>query len=258
MGNILANIENFIATVTINRAEALNAFNYETLCELGETVESLHTNREVRVIVFRGAGDKAFSVGADLKERKTLTEEQVRRNVYKIGDVFHSIEKLPQPTIAAMNGHAFGGGMELALACDFRIAAKDAMMGLTETSLAIIPGAGGTQRLPRLIGEAKALELILTAKRFSGEEAVSYGVATKAVEKEKVMDAAMELADAILANGPIAVQQAKYAVKTGMNADLNTGLEIERKAYEITIPTEDRLEALQAFSEKRKPVYQGK
>jgi enoyl-CoA hydratase/carnithine racemase len=258
MGNILANIENFIATVTINRAEALNAFNYETLCELGETVESLRTNREVRVIVFRGAGDKAFSVGADLKERKTLTEEQVRRNVYKIGDVFHSIEKLPQPTIAAMNGHAFGGGMELALACDFRIAAKDAMMGLTETSLAIIPGAGGTQRLPRLIGEAKALELILTAKRFSGEEAVSYGVATKAVEKEKVMDAAMELADAILANGPIAVQQAKYAVKTGMNADLNTGLEIERKAYEITIPTEDRLEALQAFSEKRKPVYQGK
>ncbi|MFS0644849.1 enoyl-CoA hydratase-related protein [Siminovitchia sp. 179-K 8D1 HS] len=258
MENILLHVENFIATVTINRPDSLNAFNYETLRQLEETVESLRLNKDARVIVFRGAGDKAFSVGADLKERKTLSEEQVRRNVYKIGEVFHSVEKLPQPTIAAMNGHAFGGGMELALACDFRIAAKDALMGLTETSLAIIPGAGGTQRLPRLIGEAKALELILTAKRFSGEDAVAYGVATKAVEREKVMEAARELADAILANGPIAVQQAKYAVKTGMNADLATGLEIERKAYELTIPTEDRIEALRAFSEKRKPVYQGR
>ena len=258
MENILLHVENFIATVTINRPDSLNAFNYETLRQLEETVESLRLNKDARVIVFRGAGGKAFSVGADLKERKTLSEEQVRRNVYKIGEVFHSVEKLPQPTIAAMNGHAFGGGMELALACDFRIAAKDALMGLTETSLAIIPGAGGTQRLPRLIGEAKALELILTAKRFSGEDAVAYGVATKAVEREKVMEAARELADAILANGPIAVQQAKYAVKTGMNADLATGLEIERKAYELTIPTEDRIEALRAFSEKRKPVYQGR
>lgn len=258
MGNILLNVENFIATVTINRPESLNAFNYETLRQLEETVESLRLNKDARVIVFRGAGEKAFSVGADLKERKTLSEEQVRRNVYKIGEVFHSVDKLPQPTIAAMNGHAFGGGMELALACDFRIAAKDALMGLTETSLAIIPGAGGTQRLPRLIGEAKALELILTAKRFTGEEAFTYGVVTKAVEKDMVMEAAMELANAILANGPIAVQQAKFAVKNGMNADLVTGLEIERKAYELTIPTEDRIEALQAFSEKRKPVYQGR
>ncbi|MBM7715054.1 enoyl-CoA hydratase-related protein [Siminovitchia sp. FSL H7-0308] len=258
MGNIVCHVENFIATITINRPDSLNAFNYETLCQLEETIESLRMDKDARVIVFRGAGDKAFSVGADLKERKTLSEEQVRRNVYKIGKVFQAVEQLPQPTIAAMNGHAFGGGMELALACDFRIAAKEALMGLTETSLAIIPGAGGTQRLPRLIGEAKALELILTAKRFSGEDAVTYGVVTKAVEKERVMEAARELANAILANGPIAVQQAKYAVKTGMNADLATGLEIERKAYELTIPTEDRLEALQAFSEKRKPVYQGK
>ncbi|VEF48738.1 enoyx-CoA hydratase/isomerase family [Bacillus freudenreichii] len=258
MKNIRLDVQDFIATVTINRPDSLNAFNYETLCELGETAESLKTDRNVRLVIFKGAGKKAFSVGADLKERKTLSEQEVRRNVHKIGDVFHAIEKLPQPTIAAMNGHAFGGGMELALACDFRIAVKEAMMGLTETSLAIIPGAGGTQRLPRLIGEAKAMELILTAKRMTAEEAHTYGVITNIAEQEELMAKVMELATAILANGPIAVQQAKYAIKTGMNADLQTGLEIERKAYELTIPTEDRLEALQAFSEKRKPVYQGK
>lgn len=258
MKNIQLVVGEFIATVTINRPDSLNAFNYETLCELGEAVELLKTDRNVRLVIFKGAGEKAFSVGADLKERKTLSEQEVRRNVIKIGDVFHAIEKLPQPTIAAMNGHAFGGGMELALACDFRIAVKEALMGLTETSLAIIPGAGGTQRLPRLIGEAKAMELILTAKRMSAEEAFTYGIVTSIAKQEELMVKVMEFANAILANGPIAVQQAKYAIKTGMNADLQTGLEIERKAYELTIPTDDRLEALQAFSEKRKPVYQGK
>lgn len=258
MKNIQLDVQDFIATVTINRPDSLNAFNYETLCELGETAETLKTDRNVRLVIFKGAGDKAFSVGADLKERKTLSEQQVRRNVNKIGEVFHAIEKLPQPTVAAMNGHAFGGGMELALACDFRIAVKEAMMGLTEASLAIIPGAGGTQRLPRLIGEAKAMELILTARRMTAEEAHTYGILTNIAEQEDLMKKVMDLAEAILANGPIAVQQAKYAIKTGMNTDLQTGLEIERKAYELTIPTEDRLEALQAFSEKRKPVYRGK
>ena len=258
MKNIQLEMDQHIATVTINRPESLNAFNYETLRELGDTAESLKTNKDVRVVIFKGAGEKAFSVGADLKERKTLSEQEVRRNVNKIGEVFHAIEKLPQPTIAAMNGHAFGGGMELALACDFRIAATKAMMGLTETSLAIIPGAGGTQRLPRLIGEAKAMELILTARRLTAEEAYTYGILNNVVEQETLMVKVKELVDAILANGPVAVQQAKYAIKTGMNTDLQTGLEIERKAYELTIPTEDRLEALQAFSEKRKPVYQGR
>src|SRR5690606_27323981 len=126
-----------------------------------------HIDKSVRTVIFTGAGEKAFSAGADLKERKTLGEQEVRRNVKKIRDVFSAIAALPQPTIAAMNGYAFGGGFELALACDFRIAVSDTKMGLTETSMAIIPGAGGTQRLPRLIGESKALELILTAKKIS-------------------------------------------------------------------------------------------
>ncbi|MEI5906476.1 enoyl-CoA hydratase-related protein [Bacillus spongiae] len=247
-----------LAVVTLNRIEAMNAFNYETLRELGEVVESLRINPDIRVVVFRGAGEKAFSVGADLKERKTLTELQVKRNVNKIGEVFSAVEGLPQPTIAAINGYAFGGGMELALSCDFRIAVEDTKMGLTETSLAIIPGAGGTQRLPRLIGESKAMELILTAKRLSSEEAYEYGLLTKIVSRSNFQSEVEEFAKQLMKNGPIAVRQAKFAIKNGMNVDLHTGLQIERKAYELTIPTEDRLEALLAFSEKRKPEFKGK
>ncbi|WP_342538892.1 MULTISPECIES: enoyl-CoA hydratase-related protein [unclassified Sporosarcina] len=247
-----------LAFVTLNRPGAMNAFNYDMLVELGQITESIRINPDIRAIIFTGSGDRAFSVGADLKERKTLTDLQVKRNLYKIGEVFSSIENLPQPTIAMMNGFAFGGGMELALACDFRIAADTALMGLTETGLAIIPGAGGTQRLPRLIGEAKALELILTARRMSAAEAHSYGVLTKITTPENLVQETADFADSILANGPIALQQAKFAIKHGMNVDLQTGLAIERKAYELTIPTEDRIEALNAFSEKRKPVFKGK
>ncbi|MEK4711644.1 enoyl-CoA hydratase-related protein [Sporosarcina sp. FSL K6-5500] len=247
-----------LAFVTLNRPGAMNALNYDMLVELGQITESIRINPDIRVIIFTGAGDRAFSVGADLKERKTLTDLQVKRNLYKIGEVFSAIENLPQPTIAMMNGFAFGGGMELALACDFRIAADTALMGLTETGLAIIPGAGGTQRLPRLIGEAKALELILTARRMSAAEAHSYGVLTKITTPENLIQETADFADSILANGPIALQQAKFAIKHGMNVDLQTGLAIERKAYELTIPTEDRIEALNAFSEKRKPVFKGK
>ncbi len=247
-----------IAYVTLNRPNALNAFNYEMLKELEEITESIRINPDIRLVIYTGSGEKSFSVGADLKERKTLTEQRVKRNIFKIGEVFSKIENLPQPTIAMLNGYAFGGGTELALACDFRIAADDILMGLTETSLAIIPGAGGTQRLPRLIGEAKALELILTARRLKAEEALSYGLVTKVASRENLKAETESFAALILANGPIALQQAKFAVKHGMNVDLQTGLHIERKAYEITIPTEDRVEALNAFSEKRKPVFKGK
>lgn len=215
MAAVLAEVSNFVATVTINRADALNAFNYETLIELQDIVEQLRNDPEVRVVIFTGSGEKAFSVGADLKERKTLSDAAVKRNIYKINEVFNMIDQLPQPTIAAINGYAFGGGMELALACDFRIAAKGISMGLTETSLAIIPGAGGTQRLPRLIGQSKALELILTAKRLTADEANEYGLLYKVTEKESLMSECRKLAELMLANGPVAIMQAKFAIKTG-------------------------------------------
>lgn len=256
MTNILYSVEKNLAVVTLNRPEVFNCFNYETLLQLEEAVEDIRTNEEVRAVIFTGSGDKAFCAGADLKERKTLTDQQVKRNLFKIGEVFTKIDALPQPTIAAINGYAFGGGMELALSCDFRIIADGTSVGLTETGLGIIPGAGGTQRLPRIIGEAKALELILTARKITSEQAAAYGLALKTAPN--ALEAARELAEEILKNAPIALQQAKFAVKQGMNADLQTGLHIERKAYEVTIPTEDRLEALAAFSEKRKPIFKGK
>jgi len=244
-----------IAYITINRPDSLNCFNYQTLCELGETVGSLHTDPDARVVIFTGKGEKAFSAGADLKERKYLSEAEVRRNVKKIRDVFSAIAELPQPTVAAVNGFAFGGGFELMLACDFKIAAEGAMMGMTEVSWGIIPGAGGTQRLTRLIGEMKAKELILTARKINSETAFDLGILTAVAAKEEVMPTSIRLAEEILQNAPIAVRQAKYAIQHGSSTDLNTGLAIESKAYEVTIPTKDRVEALNAFSEKRKPVF---
>ena len=258
MTSVLYRKHNNIAYVTINRENALNCFNYEMLRELNEVTSLISFDAEVRVVIITGAGDKAFSAGADLKERKTLNETEVRRNVKAIGDVFTSIANLPQPTIAAVNGYAFGGGFELMIACDFAIAAEGIEMGLTETSWAIIPGAGGTQRLPRLVGEMKAKELILTARKFKAEEAVDLGIVLKVVEKENLLNTCEELAYDMMKNGPVAIKQAKYAITQGMNTDLQTGLAIESKAYELTIPTSDRMEALLAFSEKRSPQFSGK
>jgi enoyl-CoA hydratase len=258
MSKILYTVENHIAVVTINRSEVLNCLDYESLKQLAEIVAKIELDPEVRVAIFTGAGEKAFCAGADLKERKTLSPQEVRRNVKAIRDVFNHIANLPQPTIAAVNGYAFGGGFELILACDFALAVPEAKVGLTETSWAIIPGAGGTQRLPRLIGEMKAKELIFTAKKLTAQEAYDWGILTRVVHNEDVVEASQVFAGEMLKNGPVALKQAKYAIQTGMNADMATGLAIESKAYELTIPTEDRLEALTAFSEKREPVFQGK
>lgn len=258
MGLVSLDKKEHITYITLNRPDVLNAFNYELLIELQTIIETIHLDSSVRVVVITGAGDKAFSVGADLKERKTLPDEHVFRNLNKFNEVFSSIEQLPQPTICALNGYAFGGGLELALACDFRFAADHITIGLTETSLGIIPGAGGTQRLPRIIGETKALELILTAKRLSALEAMQYGLLTKIAPAQQLLEEVNLFAQSILQNAPIAIKQAKFAVKQGVKVDIQTGLQIERKAYELTIPTEDRIEALQAFAEKRKPSFKGK
>jgi enoyl-CoA hydratase len=255
--NLVLEVKNQIAYVTINRPEVLNCFNFETLMELEELVGVLAQDSGVRVVIFTGAGERAFSAGADLKERRGLTDSEVRRNVNKIRDVFHAISDLPQPTIAAINGVAFGGGFELLLSCDFRISAEHAKMGLTEVSWGIIPGAGGTQRLTRLIGEMRAKELILTARKINAYEALHYGILTKVVSKNSLMAACEKLAFEILQNAPIAVKQAKFAIQQGIGKEMLDALEVESKAYEVTIPTKDRLEALNAFNEKRKPHFTG-
>ncbi|WP_409296628.1 enoyl-CoA hydratase-related protein [Peribacillus sp. SCS-26] len=257
MKNIEYTAQNHIAVITLNRPHALNSLDYEMLTELGQIVEKLHTDTSIRAVIFTGAGDRAFCAGADLKERKDLSEAGVRRNVKKILEVLQSVAELPQPTVAAVNGAAFGGGFELLLACDFSFAADTAVMGLTEVSWGIIPGAGGTQRLPRLIGEMRAKELILTARKITAREAFQLGILTGVVPAEEVFAAARKLAAEILHNAPLAVRSAKHAISAGMGTDLKTGLAIEAEAYERIIPTRDRTEALHAFVEKRKPVFTG-
>lgn len=187
-----------------------------------------------------------------------MDELQVKQFIYTIRNLFTEIEQLNKPVIAAVNGVALGGGTELALACDIRLASESASMGLTETKLAIIPGAGGTQRLPRLVGRAKAKELIFTGRRVDAREAYEMGLVNKVCPADRLLEECREMAAMITENGPIALEQAKYAINQGLEADINTGLAIESNAYWITIPTEDRTEGLKAFREKRKPEYKGK
>jgi enoyl-CoA hydratase/carnithine racemase len=250
--------KNQVAVLTLNRPDVMNSLNFGMLRALKAKMEALQFDSEVRVVIVTGAGEKSFCAGADLKERASLSEVQVKEFILTIRGLFSFIENLPKPVIAAVNGIALGGGTELALACDLRIASYTATMGLTETRLAIIPGAGGTQRLPRLVGRGKAKELIFTGRRVDAQEALQIGLANKVCSPETLLDECRAMAAMICETGPVAIQQAKYAINHGLETDINTGLAIESNAYWITIPTEDRLEGLAAFREKRKPVYKGR
>lgn len=243
-------IEKGIGLITLNRPEAANAMSIQLLTDLNECLDEVAKNREIRVVLITGSGDKAFCAGADLKERKNMNEQQVRETVRLIGSTVNRVEALPQPVIAVLNGVAFGGGLELALACDLRIASSEAKMGLTEVSLGIIPGAGGTQRLPRLIGLGKAKELIYTARRITASEALEINLINEVVEKEDLLKRATELAREIAKNAPLSLIQAKIAINKGIEVDLTTGLKIEELAYNELLYTEDRMEGLVAFQEK--------
>lgn len=243
--------------LTLNRPQVMNSFNFDLLRALKAQIDGIRFRPEIRVVIITGAGEKAFCAGADLKERATLPPLQVKEFIFTIRDLFSSIENLNKPVIAAVNGVALGGGTELALACDIRIASATASMGLTETRLAIIPGAGGTQRLPRLIGRGKAKELIFTGRRVPAEEALAIGLVNQVCAPDQLRKTCDAMAAEICETGPIAIEQAKYAINHGLETDLHTGLAIESNAYWVTIPTQDRLEGLAAFREKRKPVYKG-
>lgn len=247
-----------IAVITLNRPEAANSLSKQMIQDLRKVLQELKADRAIRVIVLTGAGDKAFCAGADLKERQGMSESEIKETVRLIGTVVNEVEALPQPVIAALNGGAFGGGLELALASDLRIGVIEATYGLTETSLAIIPGAGGTQRLPRLVGPGKAKEMIYMAKRLTAEEAKEIGILEYVVSRSELFAKAIEIATAMAKNGPLALIQAKKAINKGLEVDLATGLKIEELAYQALIPTKDRLEGLKAFTEKRLPEYKGK
>jgi enoyl-CoA hydratase/carnithine racemase len=247
-----------VAIITLNRPSVMNSLNFSMLNALDQAIAELRFDSQIRVAIITGAGEKAFCAGADLKERATLTPVEVKRFIFTIRNLFTAIESLNKPVIAAVNGIALGGGTELALACDIRMVSQNATMGLTETRLAIIPGAGGTQRLPRLVGRGKAKELIFTGRRVAADEALAIGLVNDVCAPDQLLARCNAMAAMICETGPVAIEQAKYAINHGLETDLHTGLAIESNAYWVTIPTQDRLEGLAAFREKRKPVYKGK
>ena len=248
--------------VTLNRPAAANALSRALVAELTKLVKSLFdevaAGADVRALVLTGAGDKAFSAGADLKERRTWTLDDTRTFLGEINMLMDLLTEFSRPTIAAINGVAFGGGLELALACDIRIAADSAEMGLTETRLGIIPGAGGTQRLARIAGVAAAKELILTGRRIGAARARELGIVSEVVPATELSAAATRWAGELASAAPLALGAAKQAIDQGIGRTLPYGLAIERQYYEKVLVTEDRNEGLAAFIEKRPPVYKGR
>jgi len=248
-----------IWTCTLDRPEKLNALSRKLIEELRSCfteVSAAAERFECRALVVASSTPKAFCVGADLSERRTMNESQVLEALDSLRHLMGALEKVPVPTIAVLEGAAFGGGLELALCCDLRVAKPGALMGLTETRLAIIPGAGGTQRLARLVGIARAKEMIFTGKRLSAEEAEIFGIVNACEEDPKAWAAA--IASEIVQGGPVAIIAAKHAIEKGFGLPLEEGLNEERRAYEKTLHTQDRVEGLKAFDEKRKPLYQGR
>ena len=224
---------------------------------MSEQVLLIEHRPPVRILILnRPQASNAFN--SQLLRELELAEDEVRSFLSTNRRLFAKIEELPLPVIAAINGVSLGGGTELALACDLRVASTSASMGLTETRLAIIPGAGGTQRLPRLVGTALAKELIFTGRKLTAQEGLSIGLVNRIAESDELMDGCLELAGDISKGGPIALAQAKFAINKGQDVELQTGLAIEASAYEMCIPTEDRIEGLKAFKEKRQPVYKGR
>jgi len=250
-----------IVVFGLNRPKAMNALSKNLCKNLTEAIDAVKFDKNVRVLIIRSHAKGAFCAGADLKERAKMTPAEVGPFVAKGREIIGAWANLPMPVIAAVDGVALGGGLEMALACDLRVASSDARLGLTETKLAIIPGGGGTQRLPRVVGVAKARELIYTARILNGKQAEEIGLVNHCVSQNDAGDAAyqrsLSLAQEILPNGPIGVAMAKMAINRGSEVDLASGLGFEEAAYAQVIPTKDRIEALMAFKEKRKPVFRG-
>ncbi len=255
--NIILEKRGRVAMIRVNRPEKLNALDILTRREIVGAFEQLRVDPEVRVVVITGAGDKAFIAGADINEfagRTALQQREIMRN----SRAFDVMEDFPKPVIAMINGYALGGGCELAMACDIRIASSRARLGQPEIKLGIIPGGGGTQRLPRLIGEGKAMELILTGDMISAEEALRLGLVNYVVAPEELETKTMELADKISEMSPVALMAGKQAVKNAARLDLRSGLEAEIDLFSLTFSSADKEEGVRAFLEKRKPEFQGR
>ncbi|GAB1601127.1 methylglutaconyl-CoA hydratase, mitochondrial-like [Argonauta hians] len=250
-----------IAVFSLNRPKAKNSFSKSMINQLIDAIETVKFDKNIRTLIVRSSVPGIFCAGADLKERATMAPEEVGPFVSKLRGMVSEIHNLPMPTIAAIDGPALGGGLELALACDIRTAASSAKMGLVETRLAIIPGGGGTQRLSRVVGPAIAKELIFSSRVLDGKQAAAIGLVNHAVDQNEAGDAAYlkaeQLAQEIAQQGPFALRMAKLAINNGVEVDLVSGCRYEEAYYAQVIPTKDRLEGLRAFKEKRPPKYIG-
>lgn len=252
---VLLQREGQIAYVVLNNPARYNALSRQLVEELAAAAHELAVDKEVRAVIIHGGESKAFCSGADLKERVGMADPQVFEMVHLLRETVNKYAKLPMPVIAAIHGMAFGGGCELALAADIRLISEEAQIGLTETSWAIIPGAGGCARLPQLVGAAVAKELIFTARKLTAAEAKAIGLVNHVVPQAELLAAAREMAERIAAQGPLAVRAAKRAINAGLASEV--GLAAEWEAYQTILPTQDRQEGLRAFAEKRPPVYRG-
>ncbi len=248
-----------VLVVTLNRPEVLNAIN----TQMGHDLLDLWTRLTAepgaaRCVVLTGAGERAFCAGGDLKERNGMSDEAWRAQHELFERAFMALMDCPVPVIAAMNGYAYGGGLETALGCDFIYAVRGARFALSEVRLGIMPGGGGTQNLPRAVGERRAKELILTARAFTAEEGCDWGLVNRVCEPGKVLAEAIDTARAVAENAPLSVRQAKKSIHYGLQTDIATGYRFEIEAYNRLVVTEDRIEGVRAFNEKRKPVFHGR
>ena len=255
---LLTNPAEHILQIALNRPESANAFNTQMALELVDLFEGLALDPDaIRCILITGAGERAFCAGGDLKERKGMSDKDWGKQHLIYERMIRAIIDCPTPIIGAINGAAYGGGCELTAAVDFVYASENARFALTETSLGIIPGAGGTQTLARAMGERRSKELILCAKPFSAAEAMQWGLVNAVYAQADLLPAALETAERIAANAPVAVRQAKQSIHRGLQMSLADGLAFEIEAYNRTVPTQDRYEGVLAFNEKRKPQFNG-
>ena len=247
-----------IATITMNRPEALNAFSAEVVSEILQAIEDVKVDESVRVVVLTGAGEKAFSAGADIKAMKGMNALKARE-LSQMGErLCNALENLEKPVIAAINGYALGGGLEVAMACDIRIASENARMGQTEINIGLIPGWGGTQRLTRLIGATKAKELIFTGKMIDARTAEQLGLVNMVVPQDKFRETVRQFALELAQKAPVALKVAKALINKGAEISLDAAIALEREGFGVVASTEDLQEGVSAFIEKRKPVFKGK
>jgi len=255
---VLLGVEGHIAILTLNRPEAMNAMGHDLARDLEAALDRLEAAHEIRAVVATGAGDRAFSVGGDIKERGAMSLDERWEHALRLGRCFHRLEALPVPVIAAINGFCFGGGMEMAVACDLRIASERAEVGFLEVKLGVFPGAGGPARLTRLVGKGRAKLVLYSGRRFPAAEALAMGLVERVVPRDRLMEEARALAAEIAANGPLAVRALKRLVDTCYEADLAASQELARALRRPLDHTADMLEGVRAFEEKRPPRFQGR